>query len=171
MHNESLMKEQPLQEWFNQNKPDDNLLWKDGLARQVIFVRDTLSFLLFSSYEEYEQNRWQVVSTHTSKSVKLPVYHLRMPSGLCFTMRDNFYDWKVSVELPTPLEIDPSLLFDPDETISPVYFEGFPRNRIYGSYNDDPTRFSVEIRNDYEVYCFMLLLRQAMKKVQDPTQS
>ena len=42
-----------LQKWFEKNIPDENLIWKNGLADQVIFIRDTIPAVLARSSEEY----------------------------------------------------------------------------------------------------------------------
>ena len=58
--------------WIRVNKPDENLFYAKGLGDQVCFVRNTLCSLLRSTYEERRDNPPLVISTHYSKSVKLP---------------------------------------------------------------------------------------------------
>jgi hypothetical protein len=155
---------QPLQEWFNENQPDEDLIYRKGLDRQVFFVRDTLPSALCANREEYEQGEWVVISTHRSKSVVLPVFQIKLPIGLTITMRDNFYDWKVSVSARAPLCFDVMGLFDPSRELHPVYFEGFPREIIYGSYESDPSRFSVELRNDYLVFTLLWIVARTARE-------
>lgn len=37
-----------INEWWSNNEPDEKLIYKDGLAEQCLFVRDTLMLNLFS---------------------------------------------------------------------------------------------------------------------------
>ena len=157
------MEEQKLQEWFNENTPDENLIFRQGLNDQVFFVRDILRNALCSSYEEYEQTELMVVSTHRSKSVLLPVYQVRHPSDLILTMRYNFHDWKISVDAPRPVDINPASLFSPNETISQCYLEGFPDDLGYGSYEDDPSCFTAEVSDKYHLYVLVFLIRRALQ--------
>lgn len=144
--------------WIRVNKPDDNLIYKDGLGQQVCFVRDTLCNLLFSDYNEKENNPVMVISTHTSKSVLLPVYQINLPSGIEIILRNNFYDWKVSITSKEPIRCDFMGLFDMDQIIPATYCEGFPENKVYPSYSDNHSNFTCEIRTDYDLYTFMFLL-------------
>ncbi len=87
----------PLQEWITANNPSKKMLWKTSWSDQVCFVRDEIPTLLCMDGHEYK--KWltikeniTVISTHTSKSIKLPVYCIKA-NGDTFIMRNNFYDW------------------------------------------------------------------------------
>ncbi len=152
-----------LQDWFMENKPDDNLIYKDGLARQVMFIRDDIISLFARSYEEYKgiQEAARVISTHTSKSVKLPVMEINW-NNWRFILRDNFHDWKVSVRAPykfKEIEIDFMGLFDKTKVISSVYCEGFKDSWVYGAYNEDKREYTVEIDNNYQLYMFFWIVK------------
>lgn len=82
-----------INEWWSNNKPDEKLIYKDGLAEQCLFVRDTLMLNLFIDiatdylkYGDYSDERNEiyhnfvplVIGTHYSKSVKLPVMEMDM---------------------------------------------------------------------------------------------
>jgi len=90
------MDPQSLQDWAKNNEPNDKLRFKNGFWPRVIFVRDIISYILFKDHE----HQVTVISTHTSKSVRLPVYQIQLPNGLIFTMRYNFHNWKISVDSP-----------------------------------------------------------------------
>ena len=49
-----------------------------GLAAAFYLVRDRLCQLLRSTYEEWRDNPPLVISTHYSKSVKLPVFQINL---------------------------------------------------------------------------------------------
>ena len=132
--------------WIRVNEPDKNLIYAKGLGDQVCFVRDTLCSLLRSTYEEWRDNPPLVISTHYSKSVKLPVFQIDMEKyGIEMVLRYNFYDWKISVKSDKPLDFDYMGLFNPTEKISSVYCEGFPKDKVYGSYEQSHSQFTIEI--------------------------
>lgn len=150
--------------WVRVNRPTDNLIYKNGLGQQVCFVRDTLCNLLFSNYNEKEANPVMVISTHTSKSVLLPVYQINIPKyGIEIILRDNFYDWKVSIASKRALIFDFMGLFDTKKKIPAIYCEGFPEDKVYNSYSRNHHFFTFEIRNDYDLYTFMFLLSKYLK--------
>lgn len=146
-----------LQEWANTHQPAENLIYKDGYWKQIIFVRDKIAGLLATTYEEYKaiQANMKVVSMHTSKSVRLPVFRVELADDTTFTMRYNFYDWKVSVNSPHDVEADFMGLFDPNRRINSVYCEGFPEELVYGPYTENKRQFTIELPADnYHLFIF-----------------
>ncbi len=146
--------------WIRVNEPDENLIYAKGLGDQVCFVRDRLCQLLRSTYEEWRDNPPLVISTHYSKSVKLPVFQINLEKyGIEMVLRYNFYDWKISVKSDKPLDFDYMGLFNPTEEISYLYCEGFPRDKVYGSYEQSHSQFTIEIGSRYDLYTFIFLLK------------
>ena len=146
--------------WLRVNEPNENLIYAKGLSDQVCFVRDTLCQLLTSTYEEWCDNPPLVISTHYSKSVKLPVFQINLEKyGIEVVLRYNFYDWKVSVKSEKPLDFDCMGLFNPTEKISYIYCEGFPKDKVYGSYEQNHSQFTIEIISRYDLYTFFFLLK------------
>lgn len=146
--------------WVRVNEPDENLIYKKGLGDQVCFVRDTLHSLLMSTYDEWLNNPPMVISTHHSKSVKLPVYQINLKKyGIEMILRYNFYDWKVSIKSERPLNFDHMGLFDPTKCISHLCCEGFPRDKVYGSYLQSHTQFTIELSSHYDLYTYIFLLK------------
>jgi hypothetical protein len=143
---------QGLQEWANANDPSQtNLIYKDGFWKQIMFVRDQIPETAFDIYgQKVAMNLLdkgiKVISTHTSKSVKLPVFHITMPNGDEFVMRYNFYDWKISVKAKSPINVDFLNLFDGNQKVVPNCCEGFPSEWIFGSYEENHQQFSIELR-------------------------
>ena len=146
--------------WMRVNEPDKNLIYAKGFGNQVCFVRDTICQLLRSTYEEWSDNPPLVISTHYSKSVKLPVFQINLEKyGIEMVLRYNFYDWKISVKSDKPLDFDYMGLFNPTEEITSVYCEGFPKDKVYGSYEQSHSQFTIEIGSDYDLYTFIFLLK------------
>lgn len=140
-------KRSQLQEWAVANEPSETLIYRKGYWEQIVFVRDDITEVLAKTYEEYEaiQSDLEVISTHTSKSVLLPIFQLKLPDGTAFTMRYNFHNWRVSVDSPRDVDADFMGLFDPNATFSSCYCEGFPEECVYGSYAENKRRFTIEL--------------------------
>ena len=146
--------------WIRVNEPDENLIYAKDLGDQVCFVRDRLCQLLRSTYEELRDNPPLVISTHYSKSVKLPVFQINLEKyGIEMVLRYDFYDWQISVKSDKPLDFDYMGLFNPTEEISYLYCEGFPRDKVYGSYEQSHSQFTIEIGSHYDLYTFIFLLK------------
>lgn len=146
--------------WIRVNKPDKNLIYAKGLEDQVRFVRGPLCHMLRSTYEEWHDNPPLVISTHYSKSVKLPVFQINLEKyGIEMVLRYNFYDWKISVKSDKPLDFDYMGLFNPKEEIASVYCEGFPKDKVYVSYEQSHSQFTIEIGSHYDLYTFIFLLK------------
>jgi len=146
--------------WIRVNEPDERLIYAKGLGDQVCFVRDRLCELLSATYEEMRDNPPMVISTHYSKSVKLPVFQINLEKyGIEMVLRYNFYDWKISIKSDKPLDFDYMGLFNPTEEISHIYCEGFPKDKVYGSYEKNHSQFTIEIGSYYDLYTFVFLLK------------
>lgn len=146
--------------WIRVNEAEKSLIYAKGLEDQVCFVRDYLCPLLRSTYKECRDNQPQVISTHYSKSVKLPVFQINLEKyGIEMVLRCNFYNWKISVKSDKPLDFDYMGLFNPIEEIPYYYCEGFPRDKVYGSYEQSHSQFTIEIDSRYNLYTFIFLLR------------
>jgi hypothetical protein len=169
-----------LQKWVSEHVVKDEMLWKGAWGDQIQFVRDRLVGL-FSAGLHYEDIAAipDVISTHTSKSIQLPVYELKRDDiGLTLYLRGNFYDWKLSVVSKRPIEADFTGLFhttppiDPNYTgdsLHPVYFEGFPKKLVFGYYEpSDKKRWSACIGSQYTVYITVYLILRALGVMKPP---
>jgi len=160
-----------LVEWWPNHSPADELLWKDGYGHQCSFVLDTLGSMLIKGIDgdpddliELIKNSIWVISTHHSKSVKLPVFRLKHPTkGIELVMRNNFYDWKVTVVSDEPIVDNFYDLFNKTEKIDAVYCEGFDAAWVFGPYAKNQQQFTIEIGNDYALFTFFWLLMGSLK--------
>ena len=155
-----------LQEWAKANQPVETLIYKEGYWDQINFVLDVLADILARDFDDYIAilNNIRVISTHTSKSVLLPVFRVELKDGTAFTMRNNFYDWKISVSSPRRIvEIDPMGLFDPLKRINDVYCQGFPEQLVYGPYADNQLQFTIELPGgNYHAFTFFWIFAYKM---------
>jgi len=99
-----------LQDWFNENMPEEDLIYGKGMKGQVIWVRDSLAWMIYRSLAENHpepEKGWRsivsVSSTHRSKSVVLPVYRFCCADTV-IKIRGNFHDWCVRYSGPKVAE-------------------------------------------------------------------
>ena len=163
----NIPKGQTLDPWRYEHIIKDEMLWKKAAQNQMMFVHDKLNGLMQNSLETEDRTDVEVISTHTSKSILLPVYHLQR-GDLHIILRENFYNWKMSVLNPNFVLANFDGLFyttppiDPDYTgdeLSSVYFEGFPKDLIFGYYEEsDKSHFSAHIVNDQMMWTTLYLI-------------
>lgn len=165
----------PLQEWVEGHTVHDEMLWKGAFGNQIMFVRDRL-VPVFGAGLSYEQQQAvaTVISTHYSKSIKLPVYQLTRPD-LAIVLRNNFDNWKMSVLSETPIQPVFAGLFyttppvEPEYTgnpLSSVYFEGFPKDLIFPYYSQsDGRRWSAEIPVNEALWTSVFLIMRSLGHV------
>ncbi|OHB02238.1 MAG: hypothetical protein A3A96_02150 [Candidatus Zambryskibacteria bacterium RIFCSPLOWO2_01_FULL_39_39] len=159
-----------LQEWAETHQPAETLIYKNGYWDQIIFVRDAITPLLAKTDEEYKeiQAGMKAISEHTSKSVRLPVFRVELADGTAFTMRYNFYDWKVSVSSPRDVEADFMGLFNPNEHVHEVYCEGFPKGLVYGPYAENKRQFTIELPSgNYHLFTFFWIFAHQVLGIQN----
>ena len=100
-----------------------------------------------------------VVSTHTSRSILLPVYRLEVPGVGVFHLRNNFYDWRLScaLEFRVPNDLWGDFF---DVSVTGTYFEGFREAWKYKPFVVDQQKFSLALSPTFEsLYTFMVILR------------
>ena len=168
------MKEK-LDYWMRNNVPASNLIYKDGLTNQCHFVINLMEKLFLNVASDYDSELDydkrlkiiedfvpSVIGVHRSKSVLLPVMEIDLPKiGLKVVLRCNFYDWCLSVESQKDIECDFMGLL----TNEKGYFEGFPEDRIYEKYSEtNKKNFSICLRDEYQVYTFIFLIRNFLIK-------
>ena len=161
----------PLQEWLVEwldEYEDSDYKYMSSARDQILYTRDTIGSLLWSGANvdeklECEQGERTpdkecgmiVVSEHFSKSVRLPVYRFeRKDLGLEVLLRNNFFDWKLSVKSSIPIEGPFGFLFCTDRSnavrsgsdLNPIYFEGFLEEWCLGYYSENNKEFSASIQ-------------------------
>lgn len=151
--------------WMRVYEPKNKMLWKGAFWKQTMFIRDNLCTLFYKTFEEYEDNPVQVISMHISKSIVLPVYHIDLKKyNTQITIRNNFYDFKVSVKSKYAIKGIRDIIHE-TTPIEPVYCEGFNKEYIYGMYKNNQKEFTVELSNDfYTAYIFFYELKKSLDK-------
>jgi len=139
-----------------------------SFKQQIRFLRELR--MLLSMGLGRQEVVCSVVGEHTSKSVKLPVVMFdRSDLNLQLVLRNNFYDWKLSVISMRPITADFSDLFccnPPSKEdlgyLHPVYFEGFPKEYIFSYYSLLTGTWSASIDSDYDLYMVVRLILRAL---------
>jgi hypothetical protein len=159
-----------LQEWADAHVPKETLLFRDGYWEQIIFVRDTISRVLSDSHDTWIDIKegWVVINTHFTKSVELPVYQLKLKNGIVITMRENFYDWKVSIHSPRDIKMNIMGLFNPKNKIEATNCDGFPESQVYGPYAKNKRKFTFEITNNNKLYTFFWIFSHTVLGITEP---
>lgn len=156
--------------WMRVNEPEERLIYGKDLSYQVSFICDTICTLLLPNYDEWQANIPMVISTHYSKSVKLPVYQINLEKyGIEMVLSYNFYHWAISIKSKKPLDFDFMNLFNQDDVVPPLYCHGFPSNKVYGSYSMNHSQFTFLIdsyRSYYDLYTFMYLLKNYLNSME-----
>jgi hypothetical protein len=152
----------PLHEWVNAHEPGDEMIYKEEFWQQIMFVRDVINFLFRTCYEDYKANPVRVVNTHTSKSIKLPVFSIAVTDRVNVLLRYNFHNWIVSVVSTSPVPDNFFGLFDREEEQECVYCEGFAAKWVFPPYASSPERFTLSLGNNYSLYTFCYLLAEGL---------
>ncbi len=146
-----------LYDWLRdeKNTPKKEMLWYNSFWDQTKFIRDQLD-ALFVEQDEQRYGLVTVVSTHLSKSIVLPVYRIDL-NGVLLTMRDNFYNWNVSVESDQAITCDFLDCFD--DSGGYTFCEGM-EDWKYSRYSESRHKFTVCIGSKYDLYVFCRVLRK-----------
>lgn len=176
MSNRVLAKPLPLPEWARANTVSKKVTWKGRYDDQLAFVWRVLHNLFAQQLEEGVEPKpiiATVVSTHTSKSMKLPVYHLQHPTlDLQVILSNDFTAWKMSVISGTPITANFDGLFhtapplDPSYTgnpLDPVEFKGFREDLIFSYFSvSDGKKWSAVLMSNEDVYTSLFLILQSL---------
>ena len=173
--------------WYKVNESDDKLAYKKYALEQILFIRNEICAIFTD--KEYDVNHPEIkdmdfktkldhhvkyrkehepmvlaVSTHMSKSVLLPVMEINLKSvGVKILLRNNFYDWNISIESEKDIDCDFKDIFT-DDDYKHCFCQGFPEERIYGKYEENHKKFTICIGYDYKLYTFMWLLADYLYK-------
>ena len=153
------------QSWIVENEPANDMSYKPFAYDQISFIKK-----IFKLFED-KGISLNVISTHTSKSIKLPVCEMLIGDEISIIIRDNFLDWKVSINSNISFNNLPISLFfkNGEEQILSCYCEGFKDEWIYLPYSRNKKRFTVELRTDYHMWTLMFLINEILKQNENNT--
>lgn len=160
--------------WAQENKPSDDMLYKNSYWSWIHFISYTFFDMFFKEYtkdiddwdkiEEVVNKHHEVIGSHTSKSILLPVLKI-VYKGVIFVFRYNFYNTEVVVVSDKDIEISKySDVFESDNT-NCFYLEGVPdKYRVTDSYAVNHKRFTFRVSNLYDFYAVMLIIQHEIDK-------
>ena len=139
-----------LLQWMRSSKIADSMRWKDAAESQMCFVRDMLCTNLLKVPVF-------VVSTHTSKSILLPVYRFRLQNGIIVTARENFYGWVVSIKSPFVVNLPEDLVHGDGKNgdVTYSYCEGFKDDWVYPYGVKDVRLSTFRVDSNYMLWALM----------------
>lgn len=154
--------------WCRVNAPGDNMIYKESYWTQIMLIRDRINSLFYDDVQEYNENPVMVINTHMSKSITLPIYLIDLKKhGVQIILRDNIYDWLITVISDREITVDFNGLFREDlkiqKTNSYTYSE-FTDDQIKDCFKDNKKQFTLEIQDDYNLYVFMYLLENFLRR-------
>lgn len=173
-----------LRGWLEQNVVSDKMNWKGSYHKQISDIEDIVDLVLFDgykkrlknnykiNYEEFKSDKVQVISNHTSKSILLPVVEIKCNDlGIKFILRNNFYDWKLTVISENEIEENFKGLFktsrgDSSGELSSTFFEGFPEDLVKGYWEENKREWSASIFSTYKLWTVIFLCLRGSRKEQ-----
>jgi hypothetical protein len=111
----------------------------------------------------------KVIGEHFSNPCTLPVVQYILPSSTVITIRDNLYDYAVSIDSPVNImETFPLHIFiNKDEEIHSFNFQGFPYSEIYEPYSKNQKKFSCHIQSQEGLSAFITMIAIQQRNTDD----
>jgi hypothetical protein len=146
-----------LLQWMRSWEIPETMHYLKAAEHQACFVRDELC-------RDLLHVPVFVISTHHSKSIKLPVYRFRMQNGIIVTMRDNFYGWVVSLKRPREVNL-PEDIVHGDAGKDVTCCEGFSDDWVY-PYSTERVRLTTfRVDDEYRLFALFRELNNKYKVV------
>lgn len=158
-----------IDDWAQKNKPSDNMIYKDSFWSWIRFISYTFLDMFFKEYtkdiddwdkiEEIVNKHHEVIGSHTSKSILLPVLKIDY-KGVIFVLRYNFYNTEVTVFSDNEIDITRySDVFESQENTS-FYHEGIPKKYCVDvPYIKSHRKFTFRVSCLYDFYAIMLIIQ------------
>ena len=146
-----------IQNWFIENEPSEDMLYREEWWNNNIFIRDRL-LSLFDSEEA------EVVGTHYSKSILCPIIKT-VYKGVEIIWQYNFYDWQIMIKSPKELKLFNLKLYKADGDY--LYYQEIPEEyRFFKKYSKTNNKeFAINIYgNELDVWAFATSLKIAINK-------
>lgn len=148
--------------WVRLHDVKDEMVYKNAYSKQICFIRDTIGNMVGDRRLDYGR-RVNVVGTHMSKSILLPVYQIKTLCGSKITINYNFYNYVISIEAYSDVDLTFSTRFilpiNVMDNVNPSYCYGFKPEDIHGAYANNNKKFTFTLDNEYDVYTFFYLLK------------
>lgn len=150
-------KTEKIQKWFNENKPEETMLWYKSWNEHNIFIRDNI-------VELFDEQVAEVVGTHYSKSIECPVIKTYY-KGVEILWQYNFYHWQIMVKSTKDLELKDLDYVGADTGY--FFYQGIPTDYQFKPYSESNKKeFAISaVYNKYYVFAFAIELKKAIDKL------
>lgn len=163
-----------LDSWAHKNMPSDTKLYKQSYWSWVNFMINKFFDMFYYEYTE-DLDDWdkieetinsyiEIVGSHISKSIKLPVIKMKY-KGVIFVLRYNFYNTEIVVFSDKEIDISAySDVFESEDTTC-FYLEGFPSEyAIKTPYSKSHKIFALRVCTLYDFYSIMLIIKHCINR-------
>lgn len=157
-----------LVDWMRNTKIKESMIYREAALNQLVFMKEEIAPLFFNwknnsgNFDDFIK----VCSSHTSKSIELPVYYIETPD-IKIIARGNFHDWiltiitSVDLNIPDYFNIPDLLSIDYDDGY--LGFEGMDNWRRK-KYSENNREFSMCIGDKYRMYAVLLYISTKVTK-------
>ena len=158
-----------LRDYYDDHLPIDAEAWvrvnddKEKLSYGISIVENaslisSICWMLTTSY--INKITPMVVAVYHPPFNKKPIYQFEVKEyGIKVTIKVDGHAWTISIDSQKPLDYDFMDLFDPTFKIYPITITDLPRKYTYGSFEENKSKFTIEINSQYKVYTFFYLLK------------
>lgn len=150
-------KTEKIQKWFNENKPEETMLWYKSWKEHNIFIRDNI-------VELFDEQVAEVVGTHYSKSIECPVIKTYY-KGVEILWQYNFYNWQIMIKSDKDLELKDLDYIGADADY--FFYQGIPAEYQFKPYSESNKKeFAIStVYSKYCVFAFAVELKKAIDRV------
>jgi hypothetical protein len=145
--------------WVNDNNPSEKLAFRKGWWDYIEFIR---------SFEyKYDLPVVAIVATY-EMGTPPPEEVLTMPVALFGNEKGSVLlkwdfgrfenQWTLSIDLTSSNTHNMHQLFDINRDMSNTIIPGFSKGQIYGSYANNPAKFTCEVGNEWDVATLLRIL-------------
>ena len=136
-------------DWANSNQAVEQMIWSSDFKVQIHYFQSIADMLM----SQLVLSSVSIVSTHISKSIKLPVVKFTLKNGSVIYIRNNFCNSRASFDLIDNYELFDVNNTDQDTPLNGCYFEGFEYDWVFPKYSSTNSKqFSFEANNPHSMF-------------------
>ena len=143
--------------WVRINDDKEKLSYGVSTGEQASLI-SSICWMLTSSY--VNKITLMVIAVYYPTFSKKPIYQFEIKEfGIKVTIKADGCDWIISIDSPKPLDYDFMELFDPSFKEYSFTKTDMPREYTFGSFEENKSKFTIQINSQYKVYTFFYLLK------------
>ena len=143
--------------WVRINDDKDKLSYGVSTGEQASLI-SSICWMLTSS--NVNRITLMVIAVYYPPFNKKPIYQFEIKEfGIKVTIKADGCDWLISIDSPKPLDYNFMELFDPAFKEYALTKNDMPREYTFGSFEENKSKFTIQITSQYKVYTFFYLLK------------